>query len=123
VKSASSKGARPLIVVVDDDTSLLRVLSSILRTSGFQVLTATGGNDAVRICTRFRRPIDALVTDVEMPGLSGFGLAEQMLLTRPAMPVLFMSGSFTGDEYLSCEEGRARRAFLQKPFSGAGLSR
>lgn len=117
-----SESVKPLIIIVDDDTSLLKLLRSVLRRDGFRVLTAGSGDDALRICTRFRRRIDAMITDIEMPGISGFRLAEQVAVKRPGMPVLFMSGSFTGAHCLTVEGAPKRWEFLQKPFSGAGLT-
>lgn len=60
---------------------------------------ADNGDHALRICSRFQRPIDAMITDVEMPGMSGFTLAAEVSARRPLMPVLFMSGSVTEDDW------------------------
>ena len=122
MQSQLAKPCNPLIIIVDDDTSLLRLLRSILRADGFRVLMAGSGDHALRICTRFRRPIDAMITDVEMPGISGFKLAEQVAIRRPHMPILFMSGSFNEWDWSGNGAHPGARDFMQKPFTGAALT-
>ena len=61
-----------------------------------------------------------LITDIEMPGQSGFELADALSAERPELPILFMSGVDRGDLRIQQRLGR-HRAFLEKPFSPDAL--
>ena len=87
------KNSKPLAVVVDDQESLRVILRSFLEVNGFRVLTAASGRDALRLCGRIKESIEVLITDVQMPGISGFDLAIKASQLRPGIPVLFMSGN------------------------------
>jgi CheY-like chemotaxis protein len=119
--ACGSEVAEPLIILlVDDSASIQATLYRALEDEGYSVLAAGNGIDALDICRQSRRPIDLLLTDVEMPGMSGFALAEHALRLQPLMKVLFMSGN--------AENGAQRlgglqdvREFLEKPFGRAAL--
>jgi CheY-like chemotaxis protein len=111
----------PLVVlVVDDNDLLLSLVGRILDTAGIAVLQAGSAADALRLWQDSPIPIDMLITDIEMPGKSGFALADQLTLDRPDLPVLFMSGSYRHDPRLRDRLGR-RSAFLEKPFTEQSL--
>ena len=59
------------VLVVDDEPSVLRVASKVLRRAGYEILEALGGEEALRIADEFDGTIDLLLTDVVMPGLDG----------------------------------------------------
>jgi len=87
---------------------------------GYRVLVASSGEEALRVLDRHDGPIDLLVTDVVMPGMSGRQLAEAVARRRPGLRALFLSG-YTPDEVLK-EGVRAEEAyFLQKPFTPSAL--
>lgn len=108
---------KPLIMVVDDEELLRLVLRTTLRDRGFRVLVASTANEALRICARIRLPIAAMLTDLQLPGLSGFDLAEEAARLRPDMPVLFMSGAYRDPDPEIRKRLGPGRDFLQKPFS------
>ena len=118
------RGAHPkkLVIVVDDEEPVRRLLRSLLRMSGFRVLLAGTGNDALRICGRFSRPIDLMITDIQMPELSGFDLAALMASLRPEMPLLFISGALSEQDPEVRERLSPVRAFLAKPFTQKSLA-
>ncbi|MEK7408444.1 MAG: response regulator [Acidobacteriota bacterium] len=72
------------------------------------------------ICRQYRHPIDLLLTDVEMPGMSGFDSAGRALLLQPLMKILFMSGD-ADNSALHVEGSQGVRMFLAKPFDHAVL--
>lgn len=113
---------KPLVIVVDDQASMRTMLRSFLESSGFRVLTASSGGQALRICTRITRPITAMITDVQMPEMSGFDLATKAGELYPEMPILFMSGAFSEIDMAAKQRVGSRTAFLQKPFGWALLS-
>jgi len=116
------KTSKPLAIVVDDQESLRLMLRSFLRANGFRVLTARTGPDALRICKRIKWPIEVMITDVQMPEMSGFDLAIKAAQLRPEMSVLLMSGAFSESDFKLWNRLGPRTAFVQKPFSWTVLS-
>lgn len=78
------------ILLVDDDLELRDVVVAILAEPGYTVLTASDGYEALRILVD--RSVDLMITDVKMPGISGFELARQAKLMRPNLHVIYVSG-------------------------------
>lgn len=78
------------------------------------MIEAVDGEDALRVVATLSEPIQALVTDVMMPNLSGSELAERLRHTWPGLRVLFMSG-YT-DPLKPALLDRPDTAFIQKPF-------
>lgn len=76
------------VLVVDDDPAIVELLRDFLEASGFRALVATNGREALDIVAR--RPVDCLILDVMMPGLSGFDLCRQIRAQHDA-PILFLS--------------------------------
>jgi two-component system, cell cycle sensor histidine kinase and response regulator CckA len=103
------------ILLVEDDPSLRSVVRFYLEHSGYSVLDADNGVDALFIGSQHRGPIHLLFTDVEMSPMSGPELAEQLLLHRPSTQVLFMSGNHTEDQMLE-QICLLNAKFLGKPF-------
>ena len=67
----------------------------MLERNGYAVLEASGGKEAVEIAERHASPIDLLLTDMVMPGMSGHETARGVSLARPGIKVIYMSG-YTG---------------------------
>jgi CheY-like chemotaxis protein len=84
------------ILVVDDELDLRDVIVAILREPGYTVLTASTGYEALRVLVE--RWVDLLITDVVMPGISGFELARQAKLMRPNLHVIYLSGRVSGSD-------------------------
>jgi CheY-like chemotaxis protein len=110
------------VLLVEDQDMVRDMVREALEMSGYAVLAASGGADALALAAGHSGPIHLLVTDVVMPGMSGRELAEQLSTVRPTLRVLFMSG-YTDDaisRHGILEEGVT---FLQKPFTPDALSR
>jgi DNA-binding response OmpR family regulator len=84
-----------------------------LARAGHNVITTTSGTEAVEIGRKTREPIDLLITDVVMPGMSGPEVAEQLKHYHPQMRPLFLSGYSSHAALPVADAG----AFLQKPFT------
>jgi PAS domain S-box-containing protein len=108
------------VLLVDDDESMRRVTRRILTRSGFRVLEAEHGADALRVAAAHDGNIDLLVTDVLMPGIRGPELVEELTIRSPEIRVLYMSG-YT-DEDISRWGLDSGVAFIHKPFTTEGFS-
>ena len=80
------------ILIVDDETDILRVLDRGLKDHGFDVRVARNGDAAVKLFSEMSPRPELLITDVVMPGLSGPVLADRLLEIEPQLKVLFISG-------------------------------
>ena len=115
------RGTETVLLVEDEDA--VRTLSRIvLQSSGYRVLEARDGQEAVWVAQQHPGPIDILVTDLVMPRMSGRQLADLLAQARPHTRVLFMSG-YTDEAVTRHGVLEAGAAFLQKPFSPIGLAR
>jgi CheY-like chemotaxis protein len=108
------------VLLVEDEAIVRDLVGELLRTSGYTVVEAHDGVDALRVAAEHDE-IDALVTDVVMPNLGGQELAARLLEDRPGLRVLFTSG-YTEAAIARDGEMRPGTAFLQKPFTAASLA-
>ncbi len=104
------------ILLVEDDEGVRRLTAHSLTLCGYTVLAAANGQEALAILARHQSPIQLMVTDVEMPGMSGPQLARTIQPTHPHLKVLYQSG-YTEDALLREDVAHAQRHFLQKPFT------
>jgi hypothetical protein len=103
------------VLIVEDESELRWLLANELETLGYTVLGARDGREALEVCERQAQPIDLLVTDVVMPGMSGPELAARLAEWHHSVKTLFISGyPGVADEE---ETGGSELVFLQKPFS------
>jgi two-component system cell cycle sensor histidine kinase/response regulator CckA len=120
-RNAVPRGSETILLVEDDPK--LRVLAvRVLKKYGYEVLVADCGSEALAIASNPETLIDAVVTDVVMPGINGRQLVEKLLESRPALPALLMSG-YADDEVLRRGVMQGDREFLQKPFTPEQLAR
>ena len=106
------------ILLVDDEPAVRSITARLLRQMGYEVIEAADGSEALAVCARDR--IDALVTDVVLPGLSGPDLAARCLARQPGLPVLLMSG-YARESLAAQGREIAGTAFLAKPFTREAL--
>jgi hypothetical protein len=110
------------VLVVEDEGPVREVARRILAESGYAVLSAPDGSEALRICREHEGPIDLLLTDVVMPGLSGPELVEQARLLRPDMRALYVSG-YPEDFLARRHDVDKATTLLGKPFTAQTLLR
>src|SRR5690606_1216065 len=110
------------VLVVEDMPGLRRLVQRTLEKAGYTVLTASSAADALRLVEETAPPVDLLLTDVVMPGMSGRTLAERLQRLRPAMKVLFMSG-YTNDVMVRHNVIDGSTPFISKPFKLVDLTR
>lgn len=104
----------PKILVVDDDEHLLTTLQCVLSKWGYGVVTMNSGTEAIRV--RMTDMFDLLLTDLEMPGVTGIDLLKSVQRVDPTIPTVLMTGSWEPEK---AEEALKQGAFdyLFKPFS------
>ena len=106
---------RGRVLFVDDEAALAEIGQELLESLGYKVTTET---DSRRALARFRsdpQAVDVLITDQNMPGLTGADLAREVLAVRPELPVIMLTGF---SESISRERAKALgiREFLLKPI-------
>ena len=110
----------PAILLVDDQENVRRLTARSLRQSGYQVLEAGDGQEALKLLTQDPKRVRLLLTDVSMPGMDGRELARRVAARCPGIKVVLMSGYSAqtgGDE----DQGSLEWGFLEKPFTLALL--
>ena len=110
------------ILLVEDEPQVRQVAHSILLRMGYTVLEARNGAEALTVSSMHDGPIDLLLTDVVMPGMSGSELAKRLAVSRPSMKVLCMSG-YTDEAAIRHGVIAAELAYLQKPLTDEALTR
>jgi len=112
-------GGSQTILIAEDDGAVRRFARDVLAGHGYTVLDARDGDEALAIAQKHSGPIDLLVADVVMPGLSGRDLAARLAADRPDVRVLYMSGY---SEKMIIRAGLEHGlTLLPKPFLPADL--
>ncbi len=109
------------ILLTEDEDAVRDIARACLELYGYKVLEAGSGEQALRLLQNLHEPIDLLLTDLVMPGMSGRELAALAVALRPSLKLLYMSGH--ADELpLSSAEHDAHVPLLTKPFTPLGLA-
>jgi two-component system, cell cycle sensor histidine kinase and response regulator CckA len=109
------------ILVVEDDEGVRELAREVLAARGYAVISAASPQEALQLCSRRADPIDLLITDAIMPGMSGREMTGKLAKERPGLRILLMSG------YTEPQLGRLlitdnMASFLQKPFTPGALA-
>lgn len=115
----SPESAPGTILLVEDDEQVRRFVKSLLSGEGYHILEARNGAEGLKVADKTGH-IDLLLSDMLLPELSGYDLAQQLQPKFPAMKVLFMTGYVEGDIVQRCL-GELGADFLDKPFQPAVL--
>ena len=110
------------ILLVEDEESLRKLADMFLRDSGYHVLTAADGAQALQVARQYAGPIHLLLTDVVMPGINGRVLAERLAPSQPGMRILYVSG-YTDSFIAGHGVLEAGAHLLHKPFTEESLTR
>jgi PAS domain S-box-containing protein len=113
-------GGGACILLVDDDGDVRTVAAAMLGEAGYEVIEAGSGDAALECLEQEGRRIELMVADILMPGMNGVELARAARLTRPDLPVLFVTGF--GGAALPADESQIGE-LLRKPFRTAELAR
>jgi CheY-like chemotaxis protein len=108
--------ASKVVLVADDEEGVREFVATVLAEAGLGVITVADGAAALGVIRG--RPVDVLVSDVQMPGMNGFELARRARLVHPLLPIVMISAySFTASDPGEYD------AFLRKPFKVQELTR
>lgn len=104
------------ILVVDDEKSILMLLESVFKVEQFEVYTASDGTSAIEVFAKHQNQISLVLTDVNMPGISGVELMQEIKNISPSTTVCLMTGgSVDPSDFPDWQELGAYEIF-QKPF-------
>jgi signal transduction histidine kinase len=110
----AAAGGSETVLVVEDEDDVRALVTEILSNHGYTVLAAADGEAALRVAGRHPGPIHLLLTDVVMPSVNGWELAQRLSAVRPRTRVLYMTG-YT--EISVVHDGVSGAALLEKPFT------
>jgi two-component system cell cycle sensor histidine kinase/response regulator CckA len=112
--------AAETILLVEDEPSVRRLVSQMLQLTGYTVLEAANGPEALGLMDQVGHPVDLLLTDIVMPSMNGGTLAQRLARQHPKMRVLFTSGYM--DDIVVQEVVAMGAQFLPKPFTPDALT-
>ncbi|MDK2748429.1 MAG: response regulator [Brevundimonas sp.] len=109
----------PLIAIIDDDGMVRASLTRLLRSMGLRVL---GFDSAEVFLAGSIHLVDCIISDMQMPGMSGLALQQQVLVDRPDLPVIFIT-AYPDEPTRSRALTAGAVCYLEKPCSADALSR
>lgn len=110
------------VLLVEDDAQVrLSLTMGLLAQQRFKIVEAGSGDEALAICQSYKGAIDVIVVDVVMPKMWGNELAVRLVLARPQIPILYISGR-SEDELIASGILTGREYFLPKPFDAKILA-
>lgn len=114
-------GKEEAILLVDDETIILDVGEDMLKTLGYKVFLASGGNEAIEIYRENKDKIDLVILDLVMPGMGGGETYKVLKSINPDIKVMLSSGYNIGGEAAEIMK-HGINDFIQKPFTMTKLS-
>jgi len=119
-KPAPTNPDREIILIVDDEPAVLKVMKIVLEKSGFQVVLAGNGAEALEIFEQMRDQIRILITDMAMPGMNGLDLIRAIRNLNPAVHIVATTGMTTPDQMQAISDAGVSHV-LSKPCSSHQL--
>jgi two-component system, cell cycle sensor histidine kinase and response regulator CckA len=117
----TNQEGKQVVLIVDDDDSVRKVIMRALDTFGFATVGAVDGNQAVETFTAQRDAIDCIIVDMSMPGMDGEQTFLALREVGPTPPVLLASGH-SAEEMQERYGGAGFAGYLQKPFQITSLA-
>jgi len=113
--TANASGGAETVLLVEDEEGVRKLLSYVLARSGYDVIEATNGEEALDAFDRRGGDIHLVLTDMVMPRMNGRELGERLRQIRPALKIIYMSG-YTDDVLLQTGALGPDMCFLPKPL-------
>jgi two-component system cell cycle sensor histidine kinase/response regulator CckA len=104
------------VLLVEDLDSLRKMIRGFLESLGIEVLEASNAAEAIRTASSHPGTIDLLLTDIEMPGMSGWHLAPKIARLKPGIRIVYMSAGIGLEAWNDAKEKSLGTFFIQKPF-------
>jgi PAS domain S-box-containing protein len=120
VETSLPRGHGETILLVDDEAPILAVTSEILESSGYRVITASDGAEALTLYAQHQKDIAVVLTDMRMPVLDGSAMIQTLLPLHPGIKIIAASGLDINDP-LSKSTATGLRHFLSKPYTPGPL--
>jgi CheY-like chemotaxis protein len=121
--AAPVHGGKETVLVVEDEQVLREMARVILEDSGYRVIAAASGVEAVSVWDKEKDSIDLVLTDMIMPeGMSGMELAQRLLAAKPGLKVIVASG-YSVDDFEAQMVRKGQAMFLQKPYTHVSLTK
>jgi CheY-like chemotaxis protein len=117
----TNESGKQVVLIVDDDDSVRKVIMRALETFGFATVGANDGNKAVETFTEQQSAIDCIIVDMSMPGMDGEQTFHALRKVGPTPPVLLASGH-SADEMRDRYGTVGFSGYLQKPFQLTSLA-
>jgi len=112
---------RKRLLIVDDELPILKLVSRILATDNYEIITAQSGEAAANLVAAADFPaLDLLVTDLIMPGMNGRQLGVLVRQRFPSVRILYVTG-FADTLFQDLQELGDGESFIEKPFGAEGL--
>jgi CheY-like chemotaxis protein len=119
IDSTVPAGSTLRVLVADDDPDMLELVASLLRKGGFVVEAASNGTDLIAFLTHGSQP-NLMITDVQMPGISGWAVLSYVKQHHVRVPVILMT-AFATDHLRERALAEGASAVLSKPFGSVEL--
>jgi two-component system cell cycle sensor histidine kinase/response regulator CckA len=110
------------VLIAEDDPGVRHAATRLLQLTGYTVLSASSGTEALSLLERHEGPVHLMLTDMIMPGMGGRELATLLREVRPQMKVVFTSG-YTNDAILQNGLLDETAHFIGKPYTAVDLRR
>jgi two-component system, cell cycle sensor histidine kinase and response regulator CckA len=114
-----ARGGKETILLVEDEALVRKATGEVLQSAGYKVVIAESAAQALEAYRESLVPVDLLLADVVMPGISGHELAQKFFLLYPQVRIVLMSGYM--EQLALCQLSPYRTEYLAKPFSIATL--
>ena len=115
-RGRTAAAVKGVVLIAEDDESMRRISKRILNSSGYEVIEAVDGKEALKFLEDNSLSVSVLMTDIVMPELDGVGLAREVMDRYPHIRILCMSGYADKQEELESVLG-AKVGYIQKPFT------
>jgi len=112
---AEPRGGPETILLVEDENFVRKVTAEVLESAGYKLVIAHSGAEALDACRHLSEPVDLLLADVVMPGMSGRHLAGEFESLCPRARVLLMRGH--AGQLATCQVSAYSTTYLAKPFT------
>lgn len=110
-----AKSHKDVVLLVEDEPGILKIISSALKRKGFTVETASNAEDAIKMCQDHGDGISLVISDVMMPGMNGIQMSKRLQKMHPLMKFILMSG-YSADSFNLKDLVAEKTSFISKPF-------